>query len=272
MEERLGDRQMSKSNTPRIKKEDRLDILYQDADIVVINKPAHLAAIPGRGETDSVIERLSRNTGLPWKGKDDPRLRVVHRIDKDTTGVLLFAKHIGAQRHLSHQFQNNQIRKEYLALLIGKTVDDDGVIDAPLAPHPTARDRMSVSKQGRPAITEWRVEKRMRRFTLVRVFPKTGKTHQIRVHFCHYGYPLAIDPLYNSAQSNAPAGSPIGIYLSQHKRHYRPTHGEEERPLIARLTLHAHKLGFVHPNGQEMVIEAPVPKDLRATINQLSKA
>lgn len=245
-----------------MKKEDLLPILHEDADIVVINKPPALAAIPGRGETDSVLERLSRQTGLPCTGKTDPRLRVVHRIDKDTTGVLVFAKHVYAQRHLSHQFQNNTIEKEYLALVAGKIGSDEGVIDAPLAPHPTQRDRMSVSKRGRPALSAWKVAARMRGFTVVRVFPKTGKTHQIRVHFEHIGHPLAIDPVY---------GSSVPILLSEYKRHYRPTRGEEERPLIARLTLHAHKLTFAHPNGTRMTIEAPVPKDLRATINQLSK-
>ncbi len=245
-----------------MKKNDTLDILHDDADIVVVNKPPALAAIPGRGETDSVLERLARQLGIPCTGKDDPRLRVVHRIDKDTTGIMLFARHLEAQRALSHQFQNNTIGKEYLALVADKIAEDEGVIDAPLAPHPVERDRMAISKRGRPAISAWKVESRLKRFTFVRVFPKTGKTHQIRVHFAHIGHPLAIDPLYGSDQP---------ILLSQHKRYYRPTRGEEERPLIARLTLHAHRLTFTHPNGRSMTVEAPVPKDLRATVNQLSK-
>jgi len=245
-----------------MKKQDLLDILHNDADTVAINKPAGLAAIPGRGETDCVLERLAKQLELPWTGKDDPRLRVVHRIDKDTTGVMLFAKHLEAQRKLSHQFQNNTIGKEYLALVTGKLVEDEGVIDAPLAPHPTERDKMAVNKHGRPAVSAWKVEERLKRFTYVRVFPKTGKTHQIRVHFAHIGHALAIDALY---------GSDLPILLSQYKRHYRPTRGEDERPLISRLTLHAHRLTFTHPNGQTMTVEAPVPKDLRATVNQLSK-
>jgi 23S rRNA pseudouridine955/2504/2580 synthase/23S rRNA pseudouridine1911/1915/1917 synthase len=249
-----------------------LPVLYEDDDIVVINKPAGLAAIPGRAETNSVLEKLAAQLNLPWKGSADPRVRVVHRIDKDTTGVMLFAKHIAAQRHLSHQFQNNTIGKEYLALVAGKIDADEGVIDAPLAAHPTQRDRMHVSKHGRPAVTAWKVEQRLKRFTLVRAFPKTGKTHQIRVHLAHLGFPLAIDPLYNPAQQTAHPDHPAGIYLSQHKRGYRPTKGEEERPLIARLTLHAYKLTIVHPNGQTITFEAPVPKDLRATIAQISKA
>lgn len=245
-----------------MKRSDLLELLHEDDDIVIVNKPAQLAAIPGRAETDSVIERLSRQLSLPMSGQADPRLRVVHRIDKDTTGVMLFAKHFDAQRHLSHQFQNNTVTKEYLALVGGRVEQDQGSIEAPIAPHPTMRDRMAISKHGRPAKSDWKVEQRLRHFSVVRVFPKTGKTHQIRVHFLHIGHTLAIDPLYGSADP---------IFLSAYKRHYRPTKGQEERPLIARLTLHAHRLRFVHPNGTDMQVEAPIPKDLRATIAQLGK-
>ena len=263
---------MSKSANPvslakmerKLKDSTTLEILYEDDDIVAINKPAGLAAIPGRGETDSVIERLARQLGLPFTGKTDPRLRVVHRLDKDTTGVLLFARHVGAQRGLSHQFQNNAVAKEYVAMVNGKVVEDEGTINAPLWPHPTDRERMAIAKKGgRPAITAWRVEQRLKRFTVVRVFPKTGKTHQIRVHMAHIGHPLVIDPLYGS-------GDPI--LLSEHKRRYRPTKGQDERPLIARLTLHAAKLIVTDPLGQEVCISAALPKDFRATLNQLHKA
>src|SRR5215218_675214 len=105
-------------------------------------KPAGLATIPGRGEDDSVLERLGRQLGLPSGGSADPRVRVVHRLDKDTSGVLLFAKHVAAQRHLSHQFQNNAIEKQYLALVVGRPAQPEGEIDAPLARHPTDPTRM----------------------------------------------------------------------------------------------------------------------------------
>lgn len=245
-----------------MKKKDCLAILYEDDDVVAVNKPAGLAAIPGRGETDSVLERLSRQLNLPCKGLIDPRLRVVHRLDKDTTGVMLFAKHLDAQRKLSHQFQNNTVLKEYVAIVSGRLAEEQGSVDAPIAPHPTQTDRMAVVKKGRPAKTEWKVESRPKRFTIVRVFPKTGKTHQIRVHFAHLGHPLAVDPLY---------GSDTPIFLSAYKRGYRPARGVQERPLIDRLTLHAHRLGFVHPNGDALTLEAPYPRDLRAAIHQLNK-
>jgi 23S rRNA pseudouridine955/2504/2580 synthase/23S rRNA pseudouridine1911/1915/1917 synthase len=230
-------------------------------------KPAGLATIPGRAETDSVLERLARQIAIPCTGPDDPRLRVVHRLDKDTSGVLLFAKHRVAQQFISHQFQNNTIQKEYLALVAGRMQEQHGRIEADLAVHPTDKLRMAVVKHGgRPAVTEWIVETAFRDCTLLRVFPKTGKTHQIRVHLRHIGHPLLIDPLYN----RAPPGVEPGLMLSQFKRGYRPGDGPE-RPLIARLTLHAERLRFVHPNGTQIELTAPLPKDFRSAINALSR-
>jgi RluA family pseudouridine synthase len=252
---------------------DPLHVLHDDADVIAVEKPAGLAVIPGRGESEDLLHRLAEQIGLPASGSADPRLRIVHRLDKDTSGVMLLAKHIGAQRALSEQFQNNLIRKEYLALVVGRPQSSEGEIDAPLAPHPNSSRHMAVSKHGRPARTGWRVEERFRHFALLRVFPKTGKTHQIRVHLAHIGLPLAIDPLYNPPRGGE-AGAllpPTGIFLSHFKRDYRPTRGQDERPLIDRLTLHAEKLTFTHPNGTTMTIECPPPKDFRALLAQLRR-
>ena len=243
-------------------------MLWQDEDYVAINKPASLATIPGRGESDSALERLARQFGLACSGPLDPRLRIVHRLDKDTTGVLLFAKNLNAQRHVSQQFQNNLVEKQYLALVAGQPAISEGEIDAPLARHPTIPQRMAVVKHvGRPARTLWKLEQAFRDLALLRVFPKTGKTHQIRVHLKHAGLPLAIDPLYN----RGPRDRPGGIYLSSFKRDYRAPSGENERPLIQRLTLHAERLKFRDRSGKEVEIVAPLPKDLRAALNMLLK-
>lgn len=244
-----------------------LPILFESPDLVAVIKPAGLATIPGRGIDESVLESLAAQLGLPCAGSADPRIRVVHRLDKDTSGVLLFAKHVNAQRHLSHQFQNNTIEKEYLALVHGKPVTDSGEIDQPLAPHPTSPQRMIVSKQGRNAKTLWQIEQRFRDLTLLRVFPKTGKTHQIRVHLAHIGLPLAIDPLYNPPRDRGPAG----LMLSHYKKGYQQSGSHEERPLISRLTLHAEKLQIENVDANRMEIIAPLPKDFRATLNMLSK-
>lgn len=247
----------------------KLPILLDTPDLVAVNKPAGLATIPGRGEIDSVLEALGRQLNLPSSGTTDPRLRVVHRLDKDTSGVLLFAKHREAQRHLSHQFQNNTIEKEYLAIVYGRQDTAEGDVNEPLAVHPTDKKRMAIVKHGgRPARTLWRAEAVYRNYSLIRAFPKTGKTHQIRVHLKHAGIPLAVDPLYNPALR---PGVPAGIFLSTFKRDYRPTRGEEERPLISRLTLHAEILRITDLAGGQVEIVAPLPKDLSATINQLSR-
>ncbi len=245
----------------------QIPILWEDSALVAVAKPAGLAVIPGRGETTSLLEILAGQLGLPHRGSTDPRLRIVHRLDKDTTGVMLLAKTIEAQRHLSHQFQNNQVKKEYLAIVAGRPDQDHGEIDAPLGVHPTRRDRMTISRQGRPARTLWQIEQRLGRMALLRCFPQTGKTHQIRVHLQLIGLPLAVDPLYNPP----PPGVTPGIFLSQFKRNYRLRFGREERPLIARLTLHANVLRFANLDGQTITVECPPPKDFRATINQLGK-
>lgn len=247
-------------------KQHPLDILFNDADYVSVTKPAGLATIPGRAELDSVLERLGREIGLASSGTVDPRLRVVHRLDKETSGVLLFAKHLNAQRHVSFQFQNNSVRKEYLAIVTGKPPTDAGTVDDRLAPHPTSRDRMCVTRHGRTATTDWTLEQSYRVASLLRVFPKTGRTHQIRVHLRHIGMPLLIDPLYHPREPNFP-----GVMLSSFKRDYRPSRRDEERPLISRLTLHAEKLTFEHLDGRTIELVSPPPRDFRATVNQLSR-
>jgi 23S rRNA pseudouridine955/2504/2580 synthase/23S rRNA pseudouridine1911/1915/1917 synthase len=246
-----------------VDKFEKLTILYRGGDLVAVDKPAGLAVIPGRGETTSVLEVLAAQLGVPCKGTEDPRVRVVHRLDKETSGVLLFALSVEAQRHLSNQFQNNLVEKEYLALVRGKAGGEAGTIDGAIAPHPQHKDRMLVTKHGRPALTTWKVEKRFRKHTLLRCFPKTGKTHQIRVHLVSIGHPLLIDDLYNQASEP--------VYLSRFKRDYRFNAFEDERPLMARLTLHAEKLRFEAPGGERVEVVAPLPRDFRALITQLGK-
>jgi 23S rRNA pseudouridine955/2504/2580 synthase/23S rRNA pseudouridine1911/1915/1917 synthase len=250
-----------------------LEIIRDAPDWVAVAKPAGLATIPGRAEPpgESVLELVAALLGLPATGSADPRARVVHRLDKDTSGLLLFAKNADVQRHFSHQFQNNTVEKEYLALVAVSPLADKGEIDAPLDRHPTDPKRMSVVRHGgRPARTLWKVEQRFRDLALLRVFPKTGKTHQVRVHLKHAGMPLAVDPLYNP-QPPARGGKSGGIYLSAIKRGYQPKRGEEESPLIDRLTLHAEALSFTAPDGARARLGCPLPRDFRAALNQLRK-
>ena len=244
-----------------------LAILFQQHDLVAIDKPAGLAVIPGRAETTSVLEALAEQLQLPCIGTADPRVRVIHRLDKDTSGVVLYATTVTAQRQVSRQFLEHTIEKEYLALVAGEPAQEEGLIESPIAAHPTVKQRMVVTRHGRPAVTRWLVEQRLGRWTLLRVFPRTGKTHQIRVHLQSIGLPLAIDALYHQP----PRGASGGLFLSQIKRRYRPVAGQAERPLIDRLTLHAERLSFTLPDGNRQTVQSPLPRDLRATINQLAK-
>lgn len=245
---------------------DALDILRQTPAWAAVAKPAGLAVIPGRAEADSVLEALGRQLGLPASGSADPRVRVVHRLDKETTGALLFALDVVAQRHLCGQFQANAVEKEYVALVAGRVADDVGDVVTQIGAHPSNKLKMAVVRHGgRPARTHFRVVERYRDFTLVRLFPKTGKTHQIRVHMAHLGHPLAIDPLYH------PGRNADGLFLSRFKRGYRRAEGESERPLIARLPLHAEVLRFEAPDGERVELHAPLPKDFRSVVNMLGK-
>ncbi len=244
-----------------------IEIVYEDDAVVAVNKPPGLASIPGRGEKGSLLEQLAGRLGLPSSGDTDPRLRVVHRLDKDTSGVMLFARNIDAQRMISHQFQNNTVEKQYVALVIGRPATGEGEIDAPIAPDRHHVGAMVIHKRGKPARTLWKIEEGFRGMTLIRCFPKTGKTHQIRVHLKHLGHPLAVDELYGPP----PGEHGHGVFLSSFKRGYRLGKRQEERPLISRLTLHAEKLRVELPGKGVVELVAEMPKDFRATLAMLRK-
>ena len=207
-------------------------------------KPAGTATIPGRVETTSVLEQIGEQIGLPWAGKEDPRIRVVHRLDKETSGVLLFAKDHAAQRHLSHQFQNNTIAKEYLAICRRPAGTRGGKSTPPCAPHPSSPERMIISSPRPPRRN--RVEGRgiLRRIHPPSALPQDRQN--------------APDPRPSQVRRppprRRPALQPPGPRNGRHPRPL-PSHssaatarplGEEERPLISRLTLHAEKLKFTN--------------------------
>lgn len=240
-----------------------LPILFQSQDLLAIDKPSGLPSIPADDKYAANI-LLAQQLKIPFSGPTDPRVRVIHRIDRETSGVLLFALNRNAHQFVSLQFQNHQVEKTYLALVMGSMQDDEGEIDAPIARYPSNKLRRRVHKTGKPALTRWQVVERFRDHTLVRLFPKTGRTHQIRVHLSHLGHPLAIDRLYNPGPTRA------GIFLSQFKRNYRQK-PEGERPLIARLTLHAESLKFKWMDESMIEIRSELPKDFLAVMKGMRK-
>ncbi|HZV02067.1 MAG TPA: RluA family pseudouridine synthase [Planctomycetota bacterium] len=237
-------------------------VLYEDERCLACAKPAGTAVIAERGSAEApflgaVLHHLMQRGGAP------PRPRVIHRIDKETSGVVLIAKDRDALRALSEQFEGREVAKEYLALVQGEPAEeqDSGEIDLPIGPSERGgRKQRTGGKEAKPARTTWEVAERFRGFTLLRVRPETGRQHQIRVHLEAIGFPLAVDPLYGGAE---------GLLLSKIKPGYRAK--EKETPLIGRLSLHAAKISFRSPAGHEVEVAAPLPHDFEVALKQLRK-
>jgi 23S rRNA pseudouridine1911/1915/1917 synthase len=211
-----------------------IEILYQDAAVIAVNKPAGLTVHAGAGQHDgTLVNRLVHHfQGLSQLGGEE-RPGIVHRLDKDTSGVLLVARTDAAHRALAAQFSGRTVEKVYLALVNGRIKDDTGRITKPISRDPVRRVRMSARlATGREAVTEYRVRQRWEKFTFLEVRIKTGRTHQIRVHMASLGHPVAGDRLYGA-------------------------------PPADRLFLHAWKIGFTSPaTGKMVTVEAPLPPEL----------
>jgi len=260
----------------------RIPVLYEDDHVLALDKPAGLAVEPerwARGNASvagALLELALTRSGAAPDGRAQPgaglefRPRILHRLDKDTSGVLLVAKTIEAERRLRAAFDAGEVRKTYLALAEGEHPLGDGefeTIDLPIGPDERKSGRMRVDPaDGRPSQTRLRVERRYRGFTLLECEPLTGRTHQIRVHLRETGFPLAVDPAY---------GRRDALFLSAIKRGFRRKPGHIEAPLIARLTLHASSIEFPDPAasdaGRRIRVESPLPRDLERALKQLGK-
>jgi RluA family pseudouridine synthase len=232
-------------------------MLFEDDALLIVEKPAGMLSIPERfdPQKDNLLGRLRQQYG---------QVMVVHRLDRETSGLICFARTEAAHRHLSMQFTNREVDKYYITLVDGRPVPPQGIIDKPIGPHPSIGGKMTVTPNGKPALTLYRVLDTYRNFSLVEANIKTGRTHQIRVHFSSIGHPLAVDPLYGKREC---------LMLSEIKlRGYHLGKFEEERPLIQRLTLHAWRLGLIHPVTETRIeVESPFPKDFNALLRQLDK-
>ena len=222
-----------------------LDILYQDADVVIVNKPCGMVVHPAAGNEDGTLVNalLYHVQDLSGIG-GEMRPGIVHRLDKDTSGLILIAKNDRAHAILSDQFKDRSMEKHYRAVAFGGFREESGLIDAPIARHPVDRKKMAVVADGKPSQTEWKVIERLKGATYLDVHLLTGRTHQIRVHMNSIGHSLLGDSIY------AP-----NMRTNVH---------------IPRLMLHAYSLAFTHPTtGEKMEMIAPIPEKFMATLEKL---
>lgn len=231
-----------------------LNIVFEDAHIMVIDKPAGLVVHPGAGNLEGTVQNALLHHEPALAGV--PRSGIVHRLDKDTSGLMVVAKTLQAHNSLVTQLQERTVRREYLALVAGKFTAG-GSVEAPIGRHPRDRVRMAVVMNGRDAISHYRVAQHFQAHTLLLVTLETGRTHQIRVHMAHLGRPLVGDPLYGG-RLMLPKGASDAVRDAL--REFR------------RQALHATRLGLVHPDsGEPMLWETPPPGDMQSLLDLLER-
>ncbi len=219
-----------------------LDIVYEDQDLAVVNKPAGMVVHPSYGHkkgtlVNALLARYPSLSQLPGS-----RPGIVHRLDKDTSGLMVVAKNEPVRRNLQKQFKRGEVKKVYLALVEGHLKPAQGVIEAPIGRDPRRRKRMAVLHGGREAVTEYRVRSHLDGYTLVEAMPRTGRTHQVRVHLAFLGHPVVGDPVYGF---------------------------RKKRLGLGRQFLHSHILGFRAPGGRYLEFEAPLPEELKRVLEGL---
>ncbi len=218
-----------------------LNISYEDAVVLVINKPAGLVVHPGSGNWSGTLMNALLHHAPQLQAL--PRAGIVHRLDKETSGLLVVAKTLEAQTDLVRQLQARTVKRQYLAVVEGKVSQAEGRIEAPIGRHPTARVKMAVVSRGKPAVTHFKVKERFPKHTLIECQLETGRTHQIRVHMQSIGFPLVGDPTYGA---------------------------KNKLRLFKRQALHAWRLGLIHPQTHAaMAWEAPLPEDLSELLSLL---
>lgn len=230
------------------------EIIFSNEDFIAVNKPSGLLSIPDRlGQEVSLKILLEASYG---------KIYTVHRLDKDTSGLILFALNEQAHKTLSALFEGRTINKQYLGLVTGRLMHTSGSIDAPIMEHPAQNGTMVTHQKGKPSLTDYTLVEQFAQYAWVQFRIHTGRTHQIRVHMKHIGHSIVGDTLYGDGKF---------IYLSQLKKNFKLSKKElDERPLLGRLALHAHSISFEYEQ-QLFQLEAPLPKDLHASLQQLRK-
>lgn len=233
----------------------KLDIIFQNEHFIAINKPAGLLSVPDRVGKEPSLKSILQ--------QQHEKIFTVHRLDKDTSGLIVFAKDEATHKYLSQKFEGREMVKIYLGIVLGTMRDKEGTIDVPIKEHPTKATLMIAHQKGKPSVTDYKVLEDFGAYSFVQFQIHTGRTHQIRVHAKHIGHPVACDELYGD-------GKPL--LLSSIKRHFKLSKNDlEERPLLSRLALHSFQLKFTGADGTRHELEAPLHKDMKALLQQLRK-
>lgn len=235
-----------------------LDIIYEDSDLIVLNKQADMIVHPARGNTrGTLVNALAYHSDELSSGLGEFRPGIVHRLDKDTTGVMVVTKNDIAQWKVAKQFERRKVKKTYLAIVHGTPDLSADRVNAPLGVHPRIREKYAIRPEiGKEAITFYEVLEEFRGFSLLRLTPRTGRTHQIRVHLSYIKHPIVGDDMYGGKL----------VYEWQ----LADTEPAPQAPLISRCALHAHALQFKHPTtAKTMTFEAPLPQDMQNLLDML---
>jgi 23S rRNA pseudouridine1911/1915/1917 synthase len=232
-----------------------LEIIAENDHFIVINKPPGLLSIPDReGKEASLKEILLQKYG---------QIFTVHRLDRETSGIIVFAKDPETHKFLSQAFEERTVEKYYQGIVNGTLAEKQKTIEAPIAENTVKRGVMIIHQRGKPAITDYEVLEDFGKFSLLQFRIHTGRTHQIRVHMQYVGHPLVCDELY---------GDGLPVKISSFKRNYKLSKNEEEeKPILARTGLHAQRLRFTDMEGNTYDLQAEMPKDMRALLQQLRK-
>lgn len=233
----------------------RYEIIFENEFFVAVNKPAGLLSIPDRMGNDISLKQLLK--------EKYGEIFTVHRLDKGTSGIIVFAKDEVTHKQLSQMFEGRDVAKYYQGLVVGKPMNDQGTVDIPIAEHPGKTTKMMTNVKGKPSVTDYEVLESFRSYSWMKFQIHTGRTHQIRVHMQHIGNPIACDELYGN-------GEPILLSAIKGKKFKLSNNILEERPILSRMALHSWKLKF-ELNSEQFELEAEIPKDLKATLQQLRK-
>jgi 23S rRNA pseudouridine1911/1915/1917 synthase len=258
-------------DTAPVPEEIPIEVVYEDEVLTVVNKPAGMVTHPAKGNWRGTLVNAIQfhfDTLSSLAGENRPG--IVHRLDRDTTGLLIVAKDDLAHRRLALQFELREIHKEYLAIVYGVPQRDSDYIERPIGFHPVTREKMAIRTAedgGREAVTFYEVLERFRNHALVRCKPQTGRTHQIRVHLTHIGHPIVADKAYSGRERLT-----LGELLDARGPSPPSPPADADTVLIDRQALHAHALRFVHPLTNDPVsLCAPLPPDMTRTLEALRK-